>query len=143
MAGAGDFLGTGLQRRFESDPGVRRVVAFDVHPPDALPGKTEFVHLDLTEPNTAQVLPGILESEDVDTLVHLAYLSNPTHNSAWAHELETIGTIYVLNACVAAQVAKLVVWSHTCVYGADRHNPNFLTEDHPLRGNPRSRFVSD
>src|SRR5262249_40187276 len=38
---------------------------------------------------------------------------------------------------------RLILWSQTAVYGADSKNPNFLTEDHPLRGNSNSRYVTD
>ena len=39
---------------------------------------------------------------------------------------------------------KLVVWSQTVVYGAHPLNPNFLSEEHELRGHvSRSRFVKD
>ena len=68
----------------------------------------------------------------------------PTHANAWAHELESIGTMHVLNACAETAVRKLVVWSQTVVYGAHPLNPNFLTEEHELRGHvSRSRFVKD
>jgi UDP-glucose 4-epimerase len=77
-------------------------------------------------------------------VVHAAFLSAPTHASAWAHELESIGTMHVLNAAAECQVRKLVEWSQTVVYGAHPLNPNFLTEEHELRGEAsRSRWVKD
>jgi UDP-glucose 4-epimerase len=143
LTGASDFIGTGVIRHVEHSGAYRRALALDVHPPEGTLVKTEFVPLDLTQPSAQSQLLEILSRERVDTMVHLAFLSNPTHNSSWAHELEAIGTLYVVNACAARGVQKLVMWSHTCAYGADPLNPNFLSEEHPLHGNPRSRFVSD
>jgi UDP-glucose 4-epimerase len=143
LSGASGFIGSGLIARLEGDARIRKIVALDIRLPSVPMAKTRYFRLDLTEPAADQELAEILGREEVDTLVHLAYLSNPTHNSTWAHELEALGTAYVLNACAARALRKLLVWSHTCVYGADPGNPNFLTEDHPLRGNPRSRFVRD
>ena len=88
-------------------------------------------------------LAEILAAEDVDTLLHLAFLASPTHASAWAHELESVGTMHVLNACRERPVRKFVLWSQTILYGASPSNPNFLTEQHPLRGHAESRFLAD
>src|SRR5690606_9920413 len=61
----------------------------------------------------------------------------------WAHELESVGTMHVLNACRRAQVRKVVMWSQTLLYGAAPTNPNFLAEAHPLRANPRDLYCAD
>lgn len=143
LTGASAFIGSGLMARLAADPQIEAIIALDVNRPTLPSEKARWVELDLTQPTAAGEIERVLEREGVDTFVHLAYLSNPTHNSTWAHELETLGTVHVLSACAARRVRKLVVWSHTCVYGARPDNPNFLTEDHPLRGNPRSRFVRD
>jgi UDP-glucose 4-epimerase len=106
--------------------------------------KTQFHKVDLTLPTADADLAAIWKREGVDTVVHAAFLSSPTHAAAWAHELESIGTMHVLNAVAECNVRKLVVWSQTVVYGAHPLNPNFLTEDHELRGDKsKSRFVKD
>jgi UDP-glucose 4-epimerase len=106
--------------------------------------KTQFHKIDLTIPTADADLAAIWKREGVDTVVHAAFLSAPTHAAAWAHELESIGTMHVLNASAECQVRKLVFWSQTVVYGAHPLNPNFLTEEHELRGDSsKSRFVKD
>ena len=40
----------------------------------------------------------------------------------------------LLVAATQAKIAKLVLWSQTLLFGASPSNPNFLTEDAPLRG---------
>jgi UDP-glucose 4-epimerase len=57
------------------------------------------------------------------------------------HELETIGSLHVMNACAAAKVKRLVLASSTMLYGPRPDNPNFLSEEHPLRGHPQAHSV--
>jgi UDP-glucose 4-epimerase len=144
ITGAYSFIGAELIKRFERDRRYYKVLACDVRKPTSPLSKTQFHKIDLTLPTADADLAAIWKREGVDTVVHAAFLSAPTHASAWAHELESIGTMHVLNACAECQVRKLIVWSQTMVYGAHPLNPNFLTEDHELRGDAsRSRWVKD
>ena len=144
VTGACTFLGGELIRRLEEDPRYDRVLALDVRPPPLGPGgKTEFVKIDLTQPTIDSELATLLDRHRVDTFVHGAFLSHPTHASEWAHELEDVGTMHVLNACAGVEPRRLVLLSTTMVYGAHPKNPNFLTEDAELRGHRDSRFVND
>src|SRR5262249_40046374 len=105
--------------------------------------KTRVYNVDLTEPTTEARLAEILAAERVDTLVHLAFLSSPTHATAWAHELESVGTMHALVSARHAQVRKLVMWSQTLLYGAHPSNPNFISERHPLRAPDDEPFFAD
>jgi UDP-glucose 4-epimerase len=143
ITGACGFIGSGLLRMLEADPRYTKILAVDLRRPTFPTRRTQFHKLDLTAPAADGELAAALAREGVDTLVHTAFLSSPTHAWAWAHELESVGTMHVLNAAAEAGLRKLVVWSQTLVYGAHPSNPNFLTEEHELRGNPRSRYVRD
>ncbi|HEU0030009.1 MAG TPA: NAD-dependent epimerase/dehydratase family protein [Kofleriaceae bacterium] len=143
VTGACTFLGGELLRRLEEDPRYGKVLALDIRPPALAPGKVEFVKLDLTQPTVDGELATLLAKYKVDTLVHGAFLSHPTHASDWAHELEDVGTMHVLNACAGVEPRRLVMVSTTLVYGAHPKNPNFLTEDSELKGHRDSRFVND
>jgi UDP-glucose 4-epimerase len=143
LTGAAGFIGARLVRRLEADPGVAEILAIDVRLPATAGPKTRFVYVDLTQPAAPTRIAEALSHRRADMLVHLAFLANPSHTRSWAHELEAIGTEHVLSACARAGTPKLILWSQTAVYGADPKNPNFLTEDHPLRGNPASRYVTD
>src|SRR5205814_340776 len=99
--------------------------------------------LDLTEPASDQRLLELLREEDVGTVVHAAFFTNPRRDTAYAHELESIGTLNLLAAAAAAGVRRVVMRSFTAVYGASGHNPSFLTEDHPLRPNPALAWARD
>ena len=144
VTGAYSFIGAELIKRLERDRRYYKVLAIDIRKPTFPLSKTQFHKIDLTLPTADADLAAVWKREGVDTVVHAAFLSAPTHANSWAHELESIGTMHVLNACAECQIRKLVVWSQTVVYGAHPLNPNFLTEDHELRGGlSRSRFVKD
>ena len=144
VTGACTFLGGELLRRLEEDPRCTRVLALDIRPPALAPGgKVEFIKIDLTQPTVDSELATLLGSFKVDTFVHGAFLSHPTHAAEWAHELEDVGTMHVLNACAGVEPRRLVMISPTLIYGAHPKNPNFLTEESELRGHRDSRFVND
>ncbi len=143
ITGADAFLGRNLIGLLEDDDRVGRVLAIDVKQPPTAGRKTRFYKLDLTQPTVDARLAEILAAEGVDTLLHMAFLASPTHAGPWAHELESVGTMHVLNACRERPVRRFVLWSQTVLYGALPTNPNFLTEAHPLRGNPDSRYLRD
>src|SRR5690242_6096689 len=145
LTGACTFLGCELIRRLEEDDRYAKVLALDVRPPAALRpgGKTRHVTIDLTQPTIEAEIATLLEREQVDTVVHDAYLSHPTHAHEWAHELEDVGTMHVLNACAEVAPPRLVMVTTMMVYGPHPANPNFLTETAELRGHPGSRFLTD
>lgn len=143
ITGADSFLGRNLVGLLEEDDGYGRLVALDVRRPRTAGAKTRFYEVDLTHPGVDARLAEILLAEEVDTVVHLAFLSSPTAAEAWAHELESAGTMHVLNACRQVPPSKLLLWSQTALYGPHPSNPNHLSERHPLRGLRDSRFLAD
>ena len=143
VTGAYSYVGAELIKRLEADERYSKVLAIDIRKPPFPLRKTQYHKVDLTLPTADADLADILAREGADTVVHTAFLSTPTHNSAWAHELEAIGTMHVLNATGEAKAHKLVLLSSTLVYGAYPSNPNFLTELHEPKGHPRSRFIND
>src|SRR5262249_10292040 len=143
VTGARSFVGAELLKRLEEDPRYARVLAIDIRKPANPLEQTQYHKGDLTPPTADADLAALLARDAVDTVVHAAFLSSPTHAAAWAHELEDVGTMHVLNACAEARVAKLVVASTTMVYGAHARNPNFLTEEHELKSRPASPYIDD
>ncbi|AKV02182.1 UDP-glucose 4-epimerase [Labilithrix luteola] len=143
VTGAASFLGTNLIGLLEEDPTIARIVAIDIKPPQTAQTKTRFYEVDFTQPTAEARLSEIFAAERTDTLVHLAFLSSPSHAIALAHELESVGTRHLLVAARHAQVQKVVMWSQTCLYGAHPSNPNFLTERHALRASSNEPFFVD
>ncbi|WP_434048682.1 MULTISPECIES: NAD-dependent epimerase/dehydratase family protein [Sorangium] len=143
LTGAASFLGRNLIGILEEDPRIARVVAIDIKPPDTGGSKLRLHTIDLTAPASEERIAEVLAAEQVDTLVHLCFLSSPTPATAWAHELESVGTMHLLHGARQAGLRKLILWSQTILYGAHPTNPNFLTEKHPLRADPEERFFAD
>lgn len=143
VTGLGTFLGGRLvDRLLARVPGVR-LLGLDVRRPRRLEGRLRFQRVDLAEPTADLRLAEILEQERIEAVVHAAFRTTPTPDLEEDHELETIGSLHLLNACGAAKVKRLVIASSTMLYGPYPDNPNYLTERHPLRGHPDAHNVQN
>ncbi len=143
VTGASGVLGRNLLHRMVCNDRYRRIVALDLKKPPLRHERIVYHHVDLTDPGSYDLISTCLKSESVDTLVHLAFLSEPTPRLAWAHELEVIGTLRLFDACAALRVRKVIMLSTTCCYGPHPDNPNYLTEEQPLRGLPSCGYLND
>lgn len=143
LTGPRSALGRGLRARLEEDDRVAGILCLDLEPDAGESAKSSFARVDLTQPGATQDLARAFTDARADALVHLAFLSAPVRDPAYAHELEAIGTLHAFAACEAARVLRVVMPSSTMVYGASPSNPGILVEDRALLGNPRSRFVCD
>jgi UDP-glucose 4-epimerase len=142
ITGAASFLGSRVLRRLIDLRGPEAVIALDVAAPPATLGVRHTL-LDFTLPGADQRLVDVLGEEEVDTVVHAAFFTNPRRDAAYAHELESIGTLHVVAAAAAAGVRHLVMRSFTAVYGARGGNPNFLEEDHRPPPGPALAWIRD
>ncbi|MDO8519523.1 MAG: NAD-dependent epimerase/dehydratase family protein [Deltaproteobacteria bacterium] len=143
ITGANGFIGSHLLRALESHGGYSLVVA-DKRKPEFNAKKTKFYKLDLTEPLADVQLSEILKKEKCHTVVHCAFPITPPRNQSFSHELISVGTFYLFNACAEAKVHKIIMASTTDVYGAFASNPNFLEEDlHQPQGDRQSAFLKD
>ena len=141
ITGLGSFFGQRLvERLLEREPRIR-IVGLDLRRPLRLEGRVSFHRVDLTDPTADARLADVFAKESVQVVVHTAFRTRPTPDLEYDHELETIGSLHVMNACAAAKVKRLVVASSTTLYGPRPDNPNFLTEEHPLRGHPDAHTV--
>jgi UDP-glucose 4-epimerase len=142
VTGTSSFLGSRLLRRLAGERGGDALVALDVAaPPPALGVRHRAV--DFTEPASDQRFLDAFREEEVDTVVHTAFFTSPRRDASHAHELESIGTLNLLAAAVAAGVRHVVMRSFTAVYGASGQNPSFLTEERPLPAGSGLRWLRD
>lgn len=139
----GGFKGLELLNWLEHDRHFPRVIYLNNKKPKKLLRKTKFYRIDLTETLADVKIAEILNKENVKTLVHTALPVTPPRNLSRAHELISVGSMYICNAAAAAKVKKLILSSTADVYGAFPNNPNFLTENHPARGGTNSKFLAD
>ena len=142
ITGLRTFLGRRLAERLANEAELR-LVGLDRLRPHGLAPRVAFREIDLIRPDAGSALAEVFHKEDVDVVVHLAFRREPTPDLEGDHELETIGSLHLLHACAAAGVPRLVVGSTTMVYGPRPDNPNFLDEEHPLRGHPHAHCVEN
>jgi UDP-glucose 4-epimerase len=143
ITGLRTFLGHKLAERLHAHDPELRIVGLDLRRPYRLEGRIRFHSLDLTDPRANARLAEIFERESVDAVVHAAFRSFPTPDLEGDHELETIGSLHLLQACAARKVRRVVLASSTMLYGPRPDNPNFLTENHPLRGHPAAHNIQN
>lgn len=138
VTGASGYLGrqvmAGLVLLREAGE-VRQIVALDVNPVEAaqrLPGVV-YATRDIREPG----LETLLNAHGITTVVHLASIVTPGKNSdrAFEYSVDVGGTQRVLDACVAASTAHLIVSSSGAAYGYHADNAAWLSESDPIRGN--------
>lgn len=142
LTGAHSFLGGRVLRRLVEARTADDVLVVDVAPPPPALG-VRYREVDFTEPAADQELLDVLRDERVDTLVHMAFFTNPQRDATYAHELESIGTLGVFAAAAAAGVSQVLMRSFTAVYGARGENPNFLDEARPLPRGVRLAWLRD
>ncbi len=142
LTGSG-FKGLELLQWLEHDDRFPRVIYLNNNKPKITLRKTKFYRIDLTETLADVKIAEILSKENVKTLIHTALPVTPPRNISRAHELISVGSMYLCNAAAAAKVKKLILSSTADVYGAFPDNPNYLTETHAARGGENSKFIAD
>jgi len=143
IVGVSGFKGQSILKELEKNPSIKQVIVIDRKKPNFETKKMKFYRLSLTETLADVSLAEILKKEKVHTVVHTAIPTNPPRNPSLAHEIISVGTMYVCNASSHAGVKKLILSSSTDVYGAFPDNPNYLTEEYPTRGGIKNRFIAD
>ena len=138
VTGGAGYLGGRLVEILASEPAGRRpgrLVATDVRevPQQQRPGGVEYVVQDVR----AAGLDALLRQHSIDTVVHLAAIVTPgaKSNRELEYSVDVVGTRRVLEACVASGVKRFIVTSSGAAYGYHADNPEWLTEDDPIRGN--------
>jgi UDP-glucose 4-epimerase len=138
VTGGAGYLGSELLRalapRLQAGE-LDCVVASDVRDIPAasrLPG-IEYVLHDVRGPG----LGSLLSARAIEVVVHLAAIVTPgaKSNRELEYAVDVLGTQNVLEACLTAGVRQIVVTSSGAAYGYHADNPEWLTEDDPVRGN--------
>jgi UDP-glucose 4-epimerase len=135
ITGADGFLGRSLVRALAASGEAERVVAQDLREVPAerrLPG----VVYEVQDVRDASLVERLREHR-IDTVVHLASIVTPGRGSSreLEYSVDVLGSRNVVQACVAAGVGHLLVSSSGAAYGYHADNPDWITEDQPVRGN--------
>jgi UDP-glucose 4-epimerase len=99
----------------------------------------EFVTLDVRDPN----LPGTLQAFAPDTIVHLAFVVNPTHDDREMRSINVDGSRNVFAAVRTLRPKRFLMASSATVYGSFPDNPVPADETWPIRARPNYRYAVD
>jgi nucleoside-diphosphate-sugar epimerase len=130
VTGVAGLLAQRLLPYLDSMAGLERVVGLDVHEPARRMRHFEFHRVDVASSELAGILQG------VDTIVHLAGVSEDGSDGALLAHVNVEGTRRVLAAAATVGARRFVSTSSAAVYGAWPNNPVPITEAAPLRPNP-------
>jgi UDP-glucose 4-epimerase len=137
ITGAGGYIGSLTVAALAAERGdVNRMIASDIRqaPEGLRVAGVEYVTADIRDSGLGE----LLREQQVDVVVHLAAVVNPGKkpDRAFLHAVEVEGTRNVLKACVSAGVRKFIYTSSGAAYGYYSDNPEWLSEDDLVRGNP-------
>jgi UDP-glucose 4-epimerase len=133
ITGGSGYIGGRLIDELSGREETEVIVDVDVRPPPRQWPNTEFVKGDVRD---GRAIKGLLESHEIDVLVHLAFILNPIRDEARMYDVDVNGTQAVLQAASEAGVNQVLVTSSATAYGAFPDNPKPIAEDWPVRGAP-------
>ncbi len=136
VTGGSGFLGRSVVRGLaEAGEEVELVVSGDLHLPDPAEQVegVEYAEADVTD---SEAVSAAIGDHKVDTVVHLASIVNPGKSTTREQEyaVDVTGSRNVFDACLEHGVGRVVVSSSGAAYGYHADNPDWLTEDDPVRG---------
>jgi UDP-glucose 4-epimerase len=140
ITGGSGYIGSRLTELLVARDETERVVNLDVRAPAVPWPKTGYVSGDVRD---RAAIRELLEREQPDALIHLAFLLNPIRDDALMYDIDVNGTVATLWAASEAGVEQVLVTSSASAYGAWPDNPVPIAEDHPVRGQPDFSYARD
>ena len=135
ITGGSGYIGRILVEELTADRrGLENIVSLDVREVPAaecVPG-VEYRTGDVRDPDVGK----IFREFGVDTVVHLASIVTPgkDSNRDFEYSVDVLGTRNILGQSERAGVQRFLVTSSGAAYGYHSDNPEWLTEEDPLRG---------
>lgn len=138
--GISGMLGARIAQIISAQPGVD-VIGLGRKQPPAPIGTAEW----LTARLSGRQLIELLRAERIDTVIHLDFAGVEEHapSREAAVQQNVLGSMELFGACINAGVRRVVLRSHTGVYGATPTNPTFITESFPVARGGLSGIVRD
>ncbi len=136
ITGGAGYIGTKvLEKLVKEDKKPTVIVAVDIkEPPDdkKIPGVI-YLKEDIRSPGISD----IIKKYSVEAVVHLAAIVTPAKwmTRDFMYSVDVGGTRNILEACVKNGVKQIIVTSSGAAYGYHPDNPEWITEDTPIRGN--------
>lgn len=127
--GIDGLLGSRVAQLLSAEPELS-ILGLGQQTPPAPIGRAEY----LTARLRGRQLLELLQAEGINIVLHLAFAGaeRQARSREEAVQQNVLGTMELLGACAAAGVKRVLLRSHTRVYGASPLNPTFITEDRPI-----------
>ncbi|MBI1320791.1 MAG: NAD-dependent epimerase/dehydratase family protein [Candidatus Hydrogenedens sp.] len=134
IIGGGGYIGYECLKRLSSErSGLGRIVCADVR---EIPAEHRFEGVDYEIADVrSSDFAALFKKYEADSVVNLASIVMPGKDRSFEYAVDVTGAQRVLDACVEAGVRQLVYTSSGAAYGYYADNPEWLSEDDPLRGN--------
>ena len=130
VTGAAGYIGSKLIEALCEKEWVETVIGTDIREPSQNNAKYKFDKRDVR-----QSMDDIFDAEQIDAVVHTAYILPPIHDSGLMEDINKGGTKNILASAVRAGVKQILYTSSTTAYGFHPDNDAALSETSPLRGN--------
>ena len=140
ITGGSGYIGTRLTELLAEREETEKIVNVDVRPPAGALPKADFTRGDVRDSESIRVL---LEREEIDCLIHLAFILDPIRDEARMYDVDVNGTVAVLRAASKAGTGQILTASSGTAYGAFPDNPVPIAEDWPVRGQPDFAYAHD
>lgn len=91
----------------------------------------------------AKEMMTVFAREKIDIVIHLATIVTPGKKTSpeLQYAVDVQGTENILQACLEHDVKKIIVTSSGAAYGYHKDHPDWLTEDHAIRGNKNFHYA--
>ena len=129
ITGAGGYIGKQLGAQLQQSENCT-VLGIDLHLPKDNTG-FDILKLDIRDKHLSQ----LMAEHNITHVVHLASIVSPGQDEQLEYDIDVNGTKNVIAACQVNQVQHLTITSSGAAYGYHADNPEWLTENHELRGN--------
>jgi UDP-glucose 4-epimerase len=129
ITGAGGYIGQRLIAYLDSQDTCTRILGTDITEPEVSSEKLTFLNRDIRDHG----LIDFFKDQDVETLVHLAFIVDPIHDEKQMYDVNVNGTLNILRICEELNIGHVIVASSGTAYGAWPDNPEPLKEDDPIR----------
>src|SRR4030042_1096255 len=87
LTGCSGYIGSRLLRFMDESEAVSKIIGVDLNPPTYSTTKMDFHRLDVRDPS----LTNLFVLNEVEKVVHLAFIVNPMHNDALMHDIDVNG----------------------------------------------------
>ena len=142
ITGISRHLSAKLAQRLEGDPAIEYLIGVDTEEPEYDLERTEFVRADIKNP----LILKVMETAEVDTLVHLNVIATPTRvgGRSAMKEINVMGSLQLLAAAHKSdRLRKVVVKSTTAIYGATARDPAVFAESMAMESAPVTGYAKD